>query len=415
MIGAYLIFSLMLGGWTYVSQPEQPIELLLAYAAYIGLTLVLGGLAWQVWYRPGKASCGIMIALTLSNVGASIAYRMGTEAMTEFLLDLMLMLLIFLVVYSVIRFTKLYSLRFLNLICMAALPLVLIGARMTGTETNGSYLYFCGIMIFGIVLAGYPFVVAYFMKMPQNRYRGGDVSNLSWNLMGLLMYTFVLFGGCVICNEFGLLLILGLTSTIIFFIRCKNLVTKCAYSMVCIAGAGLACIKISHINDRIQIWLNLENVGNNKALAAKAESVLYLFRHFKRMGWWGNGLGNLPRSYYPTLNSDHVLVTLINDYSIFFAMLVLSLGILYVKWMLTEVPRQNVYDRYLGLASGLIVGFMLLIDVASALGSSITAGIGFIWVSAGSAVNMMLTVLLAVHAGVMERQEKRNVVLQKNT
>ena len=413
MVWAYLIFSLFLGGWTYVSQPEQPIELLLTYAAYVGLTLILGGLVWQVWYRPGKASCGVILALTLSNIGASIAYRMGPEQMSEFLLDLMLMIPVFLAVYLTIRFTRIYSLGLLNWICMAALPVVLVGARLTGAITHGSYLYFCGIMVFGIVLAGYPFVVAHFMRIPQTRYRGGNVKNLSWNLMGLLLYTFLLFGGCVLCNEFGLLLILGLTATVIFFIRCKNLVTKCVYSLLCAFGAGFACMRISHIRDRVQIWVQLEHVGNNEVLAAKAESVLYLFRHFKRMGWWGNGLGNLPKSYYPTLNSDHVLVTLINDYSVIFAVLALILGILYVKWMLTEVPQQNVYDRYLGLTSGLIVGFMLLIHVASSLGSSITAGIGFIWASAGSAVNMMLTVLLAVHAGIMERQEKRNVVLQR--
>ena len=67
-----------------------------------------------------------------------------------------------------------------------------------------------------------------------------------------------------------------------------------------------------------------------------------------------------------------------------------------------------VYDQYLNLTCGLIVGFIILVDTASCFGSFITAGIGFPWISDGAAVNIMLTVLMAVHCGLSGKKVKVN-------
>lgn len=360
---------------------------------------------------------GIFIAAVFMNFGLSIGYRCWegeTDPETTpgifdgYTGDLLLMIAVFLIVFLIVRYTRIYKFRVCNLLLLIVLPVVVYGARISGQKVNGSYLYFAGMMIFGLVLMGFPFAAAYIVSRREDRYMGNkpSVRKLPWNLMGLLLYTFVLYGGCVVCNEFGLLLILGLTTTVLFMIRCKNGVTKLLYTAACAGGALIAGFKISHLSERIQIWMDPVQAYQDAELAEKAESVLYLFRHIYQMGWWGKGIGSLPRSLYPTLNTDHALLTLLNDYSALILIAVLVLGILFVRWLLIQPDGLCVYDQYLNLTCGLIVGFMILVDAASCFGSFITAGIGFPWISEGSSVNIMLTVLMAVHCGLLGKKVK---------
>ena len=375
-----------------------------AYLKYVFIIALVGFACCMCFKRRNKT--GILMALVMSNMGASIAFRVGMKTIEAYLKDTYLMIVGFVIIYFVVRYTKVYQTKLINRVCLILPPCCLLGARMFGKLTQGAYIYFCGVLVFGVVLMCFPFVVAYFMSEPENRYRNGNVTHLSLNMVKLLIYTLILFMGCAMCNEFGLLLVLGVSATIVFFIRCKNNVTKLFYTLICLGGVVIACKYISHINDRMLIWLNPLEAYHNKELAAKAESVLYLFRNFKRMGWWGNGIGNLSKSIYPTLDTDHVIVTMVNDYSVFVAIFIIVIGILYIKYMLLDGVYLNAYDRYLKLCSPVIVGIIVAINIASSLGSFITAGIGFPWVSNGGSVNGMLTVLLAVHCGILDRKVK---------
>lgn len=401
----YLCYVLALWIWTNFSV-VQDME---AHKYYFYLMLGLGFVGivtFVIWHKKRKIQVGPMIALVLANLGASVAFRMGIESVQGYLQDFIYMVGIFLVVYLVVRYTKLYRIKVLNVLCIIALPVILYYTALRSETVNGAHLYFFGIMTLGIILAGYPFAVATFMASPEKYYRNGNVRNLSLNMMGFLVYTFILFGGCALCNEYGLLLVMAMTATIIFFIRCHNWITKVLYSIACLAGALLVCVAVSHVRDRVTIWLNLKAAVNNEALAAKAETALYLFRNFNRMGFYGNGIGNLPESIYRTLNSDHVLVTLMNDYGILIALFVVVLGVIFVRWMLIEGKNMNVYDKYLNLSSALIVGFVILIHVASNLASFITAGLGYPWCSDGTSANAMFTLLMAVHCGILGRRGK---------
>ena len=134
-----------------------------------------------------------------------------------------------------------------------------------------------------------------------------------------------------------------------------------------------------------------------------------------RTGFWGNGIGSLPVSIYPTLNTDHALVSLILEYSLIFAVIVVLCGGLYVKVMMEECFADDMYDYILNLSCALIVGAIVLIHIGSNLGSSITAGIGFPYVSEGSAVNIMLLILTAIHCGVYERGRENALSEKKGT
>lgn len=417
----YMLSSYGLFFWTTKSIKYSGITPIGEYLIGIILLTIFVSVIWKKDHSK-KMRDGVIIAALFMNIGLSIAYRMSEESKGFLSLinlrktyagDLIMMLLVFLLVYSVVRWTKIYKFKTVNILILIGLPTVIFGARLSGHMVGGSYLYFAGIMIFGWVLFGFPFVAAFLIDQKEDFYWNGNVRNLSWNLMLLLLYTFILYIGCVVCNEFGLLLILGLTTTVLFFIRCKNGFTKIFYTVACAGGALLAGFKITHLWERILIWLHPSAVYGDANLGEKAESILYLFRHIYQMGWWGNGIGNLPKSIYPTLNTDHALVTLMNDYSVWMAISVLLLGIIFVRWMLFRAESLCTYDRYLNLTCALIVCFIILIDVASNLGSFITAGIGFPWISDGSSVNIMLTGLMAVHCGLLGK--KVNTYAQNET
>lgn len=405
----YMLFSLGLFFWSTTSIIYNSVIPAAEYLTGIIVLAIFVSIIWKL-DRAKIMRKGVVIAAVFMNMGLSIAYRMAEGSQEKLFLgsfkdaytgDLILMLAAFLITYLVVRWTRIYRFKIVNALIALALPVAVFGARLSGRAVGGSYLYFAGIMIFGVVLSGFPFVMAFFVAQNEDLYRGGNVRNLSWNLMGLLIYTFILYIGCAVCNEFGLLLILGLTTTTLFFIRCKNGLTKLFYTVACAGGAIFAGFMITHLRERIQIWIDPAAAYGDAVLGEKAESVLYLFRHIYQMGWWGKGIGNLPKSIYPTLNSDHVLITLINDYSVWMAASVIVLGALFVRWMLIQPEGLCTYDRYLNLSCALIVCFIILIDVASNLGSFITAGVGFPWISDGSSVNIMLTGLMAVHCGLL--------------
>lgn len=406
---SYMISSFALYIWTTMSvvcDSNSP------KVGYLLILIVLNTGITILWFldKERQIRKGVFIMAFLTNFGLSVSYRMkefvsigffGLEV-SRYTIDLLLMIGVFVAVYETVRHLEFQDNNIFKFSVILLLPVTIIGARLTGNKIYGSYLYFCGIMVFGIVLALFPFAASSFMSMKENHYIF-SVKRISWDMMGFLLYSFLLYAGCMLLNEFGLLLILGLTSSVLFWIRCKDMLTKTVYTCACGGGAFLASVRISHINDRVRIWLNPASAFGDQILGEKAESTLYLFRHIYQMGWWGNGIGNLPKSIYRTLDSDHVLITLMNDYSILLAILILFLSVILVRWMLMVPAGLDSYFRYLNLSCALIMAFILLINVASNLGSFITAGIGFPFISDGGSVNLMLTSLVAVHCGLIAK------------
>lgn len=98
-----------------------------------------------------------------------------------------------------------------------------------------------------------------------------------------------------------------------------------------------------------------------------------------------------------------------NDYGLFMAIFMIVLGAVFVRWMLIEGENMNAYDKYLNLSSALIVGCVILIHIASNLASFITAGLGYPWCSDGTSANVMFTILMAVHCGIVGRRGRNEL------
>ena len=307
---------------------------------------------------------------------------------------------VFVLVSLLICHTKIYRIRALNVLLAVVLPMAMVAARLTGKKVGGSYLTIFGVMLFGLVLAGFPFVTANLLTMDENRYVGSDVKKMPWNLALLLLYEGVLFLGCAIVNEYGLLLVIGITGSLLFWLRCKSLWTKVCYSVTCMASALFIALKVGHISQRFEIMMDPVHTLNKKA----AETVLYLFRNLPRVGFWGNSIGDLPRAIYRQLDTDHVTVLLMNDYSVVLALLVIILMMLFGRWMFKLEPGLCSYDRYLNLTAAIVFSTVVVMHVASNLGSFITAGVGMPFISRGS-VNVMYGVLAGIHAGLLGKEK----------
>lgn len=405
-------FCIALYIWTVASITYGTIYPMLGYT--LGLMLVM------LFVVDGYIICsnkrvrkGVMILGVFLNLRLSVAYctwtmpdTQGKDKISRWsmlkstgLWEVVLVIGVFVLVSLLICHTKIYRIRALNVLLAMVLPLAMIGARLTGKKVGGSYLTIFGVMLFGLVLAGFPFVTAALLTTEEKRYVGSDVKKMPWNLALLLLYEGVLFLGCAIVNEYGLLLVIGITGSLLFWLRCKSLWTKVCYSVTCMASALFIALKVGHISQRFEVMVDPVHTSNAKA----AETVLYIFRNLPRTGFWGNSIGDLSRAIYRQLDTDHVTVLLMNDYSVVLAVLVIILMMLFGKWLFKLEPGLCSYDRYLNLTAAIVFTTILVMHVASNLGSFITSGVGMPFISRGS-VNVMYAVLAGIHTGLLGKE-----------
>lgn len=409
MIFLYVIYSIALFIWTAVSIGTWNAALI-TYLIGVSL-LIFCILMASIILKKSYIVVGMTIMAIMMNLGMSINYRCtytDFDLKSTYLLDLILMIATFVISYLFVRYTELYrNNKFIYVICSISLLIILV-TRLFGKPKNGSYVDVAGIMPFAVVLMTYPFVAAYFMTLKETCYFNGKVKNLSGNLFSFLVYTSLIYLGCCLNNEFGLLLVIGLTSTTLFMINCKFLKTKVFYVTVCVAGALTVMVTKGHIATRIRVWLNPITASNNGELKAAADSQLYLFRHIYSAGWYGNGIGNMSRNNISTMNSDHAILLLINDFSLLIVIALMILSVTLVSWLLVIPKRATKFEKCMNITVVLEIGLILLIDLGSNFASFITAGIGFPYVSDGTLINMMLTGLIAVHCGLIEKRRNFN-------
>lgn len=405
-------FCIALYIWTVASITYGTIYPMLGYT--LGLMLVM------LFVVDGYIICsnkrvrkGVMMLGVYLNLRLSVAYctwtmpdTQGKDKISRWsmlkstgLQEVVLVIGVFVLVSLLICHTKIYRIRALNVLLAMVLPLAMIGARLTGKKVGGSYLTIFGVMLFGLVLAGFPFVTAALLTTEEKRYVGSDVKKMPWNLALLLLYEGVLFLGCAIVNEYGLLLVIGITGSLLFWLRCKSLWTKVCYSVTCMASALFIALKVGHISQRFEVMVDPVHTSNAKA----AETVLYIFRNLPRTGFWGNSIGDLSRAIYRQLDTDYVTVLLMNDYSVVLAVLVIILMMLFGKWLFKLEPGLCSYDRYLNLTAAIVFTTILVMHVASNLGSFITSGVGMPFISRGS-VNVMYAVLAGIHTGLLGKE-----------
>lgn len=415
LMPGYTIFSATLYFWTIRSKEY---DTMFPVAGYLmGIVLIFFFVLNVFLFCGNKRICqGTIMAGMLMNLMMSIYYASWTdphtltqhpEKVTFFtmlksigVVDVILISGVFLVVNLLISRTKIYRFRALNLIMMLLLSVIVFGASLTGKVTKGSYLEFGGIMIF-CILAGWPFVAATFLTMEERRYLNSDVKMPGWNSLLMLGYMGQIFIGSAKANEFGLILVMAVTGSILFFMNCKSMRAKLFYSIASMMLAGLAALKVTHIHTRLEAFLDPVGTSNKET----AESILYLFRSIPHAGFFGFGIGDgFSRKIIDAIDSDYALDLIMLNYSIIVAAMLIILIMLFCKWFFKVQEGLCDYDRYLNLTTALIVITITLIHVASNLGSFIAAGIPLPFVSKAPQINVMIAIFMGIHAGLLGKE-----------
>lgn len=360
-----------------------------------------------------KAEHGVLIVATFLQLQASNVYQCAPKTNetatlwevveTSCLPDFCFMFIAFLVMYVFIRYIGIHRFKAVNYLAIVGVLVFIFGAKLTNHAVNGSNLYFMGLMVYAVVLLLYPLAAAQFCSLSNNRYVGGIPTKISYNSVLFLLYNFCIFGGCALNNEFGLLLLIALTSTTLFFIRERDLAAKLIYSLASVVGAVIAITLVSHVSSRVQILFDPAGAYASDELRQQASTIMYLYKHCRTIGWYGEGAGHLSSLYFPTRLTDHVLVLLFENFSVLVVIGVLIGGAFLVRWMLTEAAGMNCYEWYLNLVCGLLIGFTMLFNVASCC--LLTIGVPFPFISKGISINTALMVLVAVHTALIGKEK----------
>lgn len=412
----YGIFNVFLYLWTISSVSFYPKNYqLYQFGVYTASAVLLTLFTFFVCRidRDGKLDPGILTVSMLLNVGLSVNYQCAKSTDMEETLrsvvknscfpGLAMMFLAFILAFSVVRFMTVYRSAVLNRLAILTVPICVFGAKFFDS-VNGSNLSFCGIMIFAEVLMLYPFAASWFCSLNDDHYLGGKPTRISYHSLAFLFWNFLIYAGCVLDNEFGLLLVVALTSSVLFFLRSRDLLAKVVYTAASLAGALVAAQTVRHISNRLQIFLNPVAANFDPSLREQAGSMLYLFRHWQEIGWYGDGTGHLSSKYFPTRTTDHLLVLAFDNFGALIAVGLIILGMILIRWMLSEPEGMNVYDRWLNKICALLVGVIMLLNVISC--TTITIGIPFPFASNGNAINIGLMVLVAIHSALVRKEER---------
>ena len=393
----YLMFSTSLLLWT-LSGFNDPLTNKLDYIIAVGILDLIAVILMHFRRKKGIRFEPITIALVYLQLGLSVAHRSTTAVHYTFYV--MVILVSFILGYAVIHL-NLYKSKIVNVILAFSLPFVMLLARITGSKTNGSYLYVGPVMIFTI-LFGYIFVSSFLLTQDENKYVGGNIKYISANLLSFLLYNFLLYFCCLICNELGILLIIGISSSFLLLKKSKSTITKICYCLASLSGSIIVMFLISHVQSRVFVWLNPSAAYGTK----EAESILYVFRHIKEVGFWNVGLGTLYKAYIPTLTNDHSILLLSNDYSIFIAICTLILSVVFVFYLSSYSSSCSEYEQILHQSCTLIFGAVFLLNISSNIGSFLTSGIGFPFISLGFSTNITFALLLAAHCSLNNMKGK---------
>lgn len=393
--------------WTYSSNCTTSITFIKAFLLLLAVSIivtVLGEFKKSINHSTYRCLC---IVLVLLSFGTSIQCRTGNEShISGFFTDIIIMIIVFITTFLLVRYTSIYRIKYLAYFFIIALPFSLLFA-LTKEPSSGAYtISFFGLQIVGIILIGFPFVISYYMSKCHDNLR--YLAQLPTSLVRLLIYTVFLFLCSALCNEFSIIFIIGIITIILFWTNCPSIRLRILFIGTIIIGALLSIRNVYHLRERVAVLLNLPSLVSSEDYSQVGGSTFYLYKTFHSTGFWGNGIGSLSTSIIPTLRNDHVLFTLEYDYSLIIAVFIVILGMLLAKEMLIRFDRKSTgkFDYYFCLSTGLIMITMILLNTTSNLGSFITTGIGFPFISDGGTINLALTIHLAVHCAISERNKK---------
>lgn len=365
-------------------------------ASYVIFTILVNVVAYASYYffrKDAKSKILIICALTLNVIAANLLVSLKCDVMYDVLFDFMLRIIAFIVMlygYETL-IKKLSAKQIVGLMGSLSISLLLI-ARVFCNPVNGSYIKVFGVQYFGIVLVAYSLLVLGLEKSKNKKTLFNTVYSLDENTTIVLVYTVIIFLCCMLCNEYGLGLIIGLCSTVIFFIKSNSKIEKIIFSTITLSGTIFCLTKIGHIAKRFSYLFGME-----KSIR-EYESIIpsFLFRNFYNSGWFGKGFF-IDIETYKALPTDYPFVPIVIQQGMIYAMLVIVIFCVFFKTYFSITDRvESDSNRTFVFVSGTQIALLFLMNFSSSISSFICAGVPMPFVSQATAIQVCIVALLAI-------------------
>lgn len=393
----FMIFSFSLYRWASESVAVENPQL---YLIFVLATIICAIFCTIFLKRKTYSRIMSMLALVLINVGGAIAATICfkeyikdgkliiIKTLPAYVEDFGLMLVAFLVAYYVIT-KKVYKNKYV-IYGMALLSIAILFIATLFEETNGAHISVYGIMPSAVVIMCAPFVIGHFCSLPEEIHLLKNPSSLSLNVTITLIYALLIYVGCYFTNEYSLVMIIGVVSTIVLFIKCAKMSTKIIYSTTAFVAMLVVIVTSGHIRYRLGIWWAL----NESKLEEGTEWFSYLFRNIKNAAFYGRGMATTQvRHNYETLNTDNVMALIIIEFGIIFSLLLLITTVWLIRTILYSADGLYEQEKMIVISIGLISGVMFLLHMASNLSAFITTGVPYMLVSSATSINSALAAL----------------------
>ena len=307
---------------------------------------------------------------------------------------------------------RFYRFKALGYAALAGIPVSLFLSRLTGPETNGSYLSVFGVLVFSICMILMPFAAAAtFSDMSTVNVFDPKLTAVSGGeliFIGTLAVIAVLSGK--MNHEYGIVMIfVGCLGSLIFFMYGRSTGSKLFFSAAAVLLSLYVTMTSTKVAERLSIILHLKDQWNRGHLSREATQLYFFMLRIHGAGFYGYGNAMLSRKLYPTAENDYIFTALIYNHGL----LIGILAFLIAMAMCRNIMRTQTVDRYdtiLVQSISIIFGSIYIASFFGNVGSMPLTGISAIFLSgAGRSMDAAGAILLGIVSGIECRNQHKTL------
>lgn len=386
----YELIVIGLGIWAGLTVKTSFWELLLLV---IAATLLVLGMKFAKKYEIEI----VRPVLVLFAVSMVLAYSYGT--IMSIPITLLMGSCMFLVMYLVGK-SRFYQWRIVGLIAACLIPALLICTRIFGepVENTESYVSIGSFFTLAWIMLLLPFALGFFLRNEIVLPWCKNSIPVNYLLMILWMAVNAYISG-VINSEYGTTMIICGTATVMFFIYGKYWVAKGIFCLL----AFWVVTKVLEISKKASIRFAIfTNAREALQLhTSETEPVIRILDTAPLYGLWGLGHGNFQAE---TAINDYAISCLLMNYGIVFAVLVVSVLVVFIVKICLIKPRDS-KDRVLVEIYGVMLFVMAFLGIAGPMNSFVLTGVGIPFLSISGSINSCLLGGLGMVASLKEKGE----------
>lgn len=343
----------------------------------------------------------VRMACILTAVSILVAYPYGQ--MKNVFMTVLCSIPAFLGMYYIGR-VQIYRLKIVGFASLLLIPALLMATRILGKPIENTTTYLSignHLLTVALLMFLLPFAMGFCFRTEVDNPFAAKQTALPLNQIALLAWVVVVatLAG-IVNNEYGSVLVIGASASVLFLIYGRNLFSKLGFSLSCVVAMIGILIMSEKVMQRWTIFVNLEKAAEEFPM--EAQPVKYIIDIAPLYGLFGLGNGTLSKSIYPNITSDYVISGLLCNCGLLFTLLVVVLYIVVILKLL-RISTETDYDRIVIETVAIMIFIMGFLTIAGALGSFLLSGVGMPFVSVAQSVNVVLFALMGLVLSIKER------------